>query len=105
VLGVNSAVAGEASDGGSAANDVILAVLIVMSVLINGISVAALQFGKGTRAKLLTGLLAMYRDNGVDQYYDPSLLTNYGKRYSLFTGVIVCLAVTGIVVPLVVRFL
>jgi len=45
----------------------------------------------------------MYRDNDVAQYYDSSLLTSYGKRYLLFTGVIVCLALTSIVVPLIIR--
>jgi hypothetical protein len=71
--------------------------------LVNGISIAALFFGRQTRNKLLNGLLAMYRDNDVDRYYDPSLLTNYGKRYLLFTGVIVSLALTAIAVPLIVR--
>ena len=45
----------------------------------------------------------MYRDNDVDKYYDTSLLANYGKRYSLFLGVILCLAVTAIVVPIILR--
>ena len=79
--------------------------MIAMSLLINGISVAALSLGRGTRGKLLSGLVTMYADNNVDQYYDRSLLTNYGKRYWLFTGVILCLAVTGIVIPLVIRLL
>jgi hypothetical protein len=107
ILGVNSAVAGEAAEADSreVANDVILGVLIAMSILINGISVVALRFGRGTRNKLLVGLMDMYRDNDVAQYYDPSLLTNYGRRYTLFTGVILCLAVTGLVVPLVIRLL
>lgn len=105
VLGVNSAVAGEAAEyNADASADVILVVLIVMSILINGICMAALYFGRETRNKLLSGLLSMYGDNEVDRYYDPSLLTNYGKRYWLFAGVILCLAVTSIVVPLVLRF-
>lgn len=103
VLGVNSAVAGEAADGGDVTSDTILGVLIVVSLIINTIAVAALSLGRGTRSKLLAGLLAMYRDNEVAQYYDPSLLTNYGRRYWLFTGVIVCLALTGIIVPLIIR--
>jgi hypothetical protein len=103
VLGVNSAVAGEAADGGDVTSDTILGVLIVVSLIINTIAVAALSLGRGTRNKLLEGLLAMYRDNEVAQYYDPSLLTNYGRRYWLFTGVIVCLGLTGIVVPLIIR--
>ncbi|MBN1935063.1 MAG: hypothetical protein JW934_10380 [Anaerolineae bacterium] len=109
VLGINSVVAGEASssyqESASIASDVVLGVFIAMSLLVNGIVVTALQLGRGTRNKLLAGLLKMYRDNGVDQYYDASLLTGYGKRYLLFTGVILCLAVTGIVVPLVIRLL
>ncbi len=47
----------------------------------------------------------MYRDNDVDKYYDSSLLTNYDRRYLLFTGIILCLAITAIVVPLVIRIL
>ncbi len=106
VLGINSAVADAGSSSrGSAANDVILAVLITMSLMINGISVTALYLGRGTRNRLLKGLLSMYRDNDVDRYYDTALLTNSGRRYWLFTGVIACLALTSIIVPLIIRLL
>jgi len=105
VLGINSAVASEAADGAEVSADVVLGVLMAMSVLINTISVLALISGRSTREKLLEGLLAMYRDNDVAQYYDESLLTNYWRRYWLFTGVILCLAATSIVVPLIVRVL
>jgi hypothetical protein len=105
VLGVNSAIASEASsEGANAANDLILGVFILMSLIVNGISITALFFGRQTRAKLLNGLLAMYRDNEVDRYYDMSLLGNYGKRYLLFMGVILALAATSLAVPLIVRF-
>jgi len=104
VLGINSAVAGEAaSANANPSNDLILAVFIIMSLLVNGIAVMALNYGKQSRNRLLGGLLAMYRDNDVAQYYDSSLLTSYGKRYLLFTGVIVCLALTSMVVPLIIR--
>ena len=104
VLGINSAVASEGADNGSStASDLILGVLIAMSLLVNAISIAALFFGRQTRNKLLSGLLAMYHDHDVERYYDPTLLTNYGKRYLLFTGVILSLALTGIAVPLIVR--
>ena len=100
VLGVNSAVAGEKG----MPEDLILVVLTLMVLVINAISIAALYFGRGTRNKLLKGLLSMYGDHDVDRYYDPSLLTNYNKRYTLFAGVILSLAVTAIVVPMIVRF-
>lgn len=106
VLGINSAVAGEAADQDtySAVNDVVLVVFIIMLIFVNSISVTALSVGKQTRYKLLNGLLAMYSDNDVEKYYDASLLTNYDKRYTLFTWVILCLAATAIIVPLIVRF-
>lgn len=106
VLGINSAVAGEAASSSSnASSDVILGVFIVMSLLVNGIAVTALNAGKRSREKLLHGLIAMYQDNDVSRYYDSSLIKGYGKRYMLFTGVVLCLALTGIVVPLIIRTL
>ena len=106
VLGINSGVAdAAASQRAGTSEDVILGVFIALSLLVNVIAITALVLGRGTRDKLLNGLLAMYRDNEVDRYYDSSLLTNYGKRYLLFGGVMICLAVTGIVVPLIIRVL
>lgn len=46
----------------------------------------------------------MYADNQVDKYYDRSLLAGYDTRYWLFGAVIIVLALTAIVVPLVIRF-
>lgn len=106
VLGVNSGVAGSATDQDtySAVSDVVLVVFVILLVFVNSISVTALTVGKQTRHKLLNGLLTMYSDNEVDKYYDTSLLTNYDKRYTLFTGVILCLAATAVIVPLIIRF-
>ena len=105
VLGINSAVAGSAaSNNANTSDDFVLIVIIVMAIIVNSIAITALYTGKNTRNKLLQGLLSMYRDNKVDKYYDSSLLSNYGKRYLLFTGVILCLAVISILIPLIVRF-
>ncbi len=104
VLAINSAIASEAvSENANPANDLILAVFIIMSILVNGISVFALQQGKKNRRKLIRGLLEMYKDNKVAKYYDKELLSSYEKRYLLFTAIILCLAVTGIAVPLIIR--
>ena len=105
VLAINFAVATEATAEGDAATyDIILAVFIAMTVLLNIVAVAALVLGRRTRRVLLAGLVAMYRDNDVDKYYDPSLMSNYGVRYLLFAGVVAALAITAIIVPLVIRF-
>ncbi len=105
VLGINSGVAVSATEDASTSNDLILAVFIGMTLLISIISIAALFFGRRTRSLLLHGLVTMYHDNDVDKYYDPSLLSSYGTRYLLFTGVIATLALTAILVPLIIRFL
>ncbi len=88
----------------TATYDVLLTVFIIMTVVLNIVAVAAIVLGRRNRRILLAGLVTMYRDNQVDKYYDPSLMSNYGVRYLLFTGVIATLAVTAIIVPLVIRF-
>ena len=105
VLGINSGVAiAAAEEGSSTSNDLILGVFIIMTLLLNIISVSALILGRRTRGLLLSGLVTMYSDNDVDKYYDSSLLSSYGTRYILFTGVIATLALTAIIVPLIIRF-
>jgi hypothetical protein len=106
VLAINSAVAGSAvSEHGKSSDDVILIVFIMMILVVNWVSVKALSSGKSTRNRLLNGLISMYKDNDVNKYYDPTILDNYGKRYSSFTIVILSIALTAIIVPLVIRFL
>ena len=45
-----------------------------------------------------------YKDQGVEGYYDPSLLGNYNTRYSLFILVVVFTGLIATVVPFVTRF-
>ena len=104
ILAINSGVAVAAAAEEVPTYDVILAVFIVMTAVLNIVALAALVFGRRTRRTLLHGLILMYRDNVVDKYYDPSLLSNYGVRYLLFATVIAALGTTAIVVPLIIRF-
>jgi len=104
VLAINSGIASNAvSENAKASDDFILAIFMLMTFVVNFISIKALATGKNTRGKLLQGLLLMYRDNQVDKYYDASLLSNYDKRYFSFTVVILSIAVTSVIVPLVIR--
>ena len=106
VLGINSGVADAASGrSGDTVNDIVLIVFITMTLLMNTIAISALNLGKRTRQMLLDGLVTMYRDNEVEKYYDPALMSNYNARYLLFSGVIGTLALTAIAVPLIIRFL
>jgi len=106
VLGINWGVASGMEEGERPPeNDWILALLIIGTLCINTFSVRALLTGRDTRGKLLAGLLAMYKDNQVDRYYDATLLDAYGARYKLFVAVLVILALISILVPLLERFL
>jgi len=71
--------------------------------VVNLVAILGLLKGKQTRFKLLTGLLKMYKDQGVQGYYDPSLLSNYDTRYNLFILAVVFTGLISIVVPFVVR--
>ncbi|HKJ27101.1 MAG TPA: hypothetical protein VJ965_05660 [Anaerolineales bacterium] len=107
VLGINSAVAGEASSSyneNTFSTDIIMVVFMVLVLLVNGISITGLAVGRSTRNKLLSGLVKMYSDHDVAAYYDTALLGNYNKRYALFTVVIGSLAATAVIVPLIIRF-
>ena len=104
VLGVSSGIsASAAEEGASVTSDLVLAVFILMTVLVNLIAMVALHLGRRTRRMLLDGLIGMYRDNHVEKYYDHALVSNYGTRYLLFGAVILTLGVTAIAVPLIVR--
>jgi len=106
VLGINSGVADAASGrSGDTVNDIVLIVFIIMTLLMNTIAISALNLGKRTRQMLLDGLVTMYRDNEVEKYYDPALMSNFNARYLLFSGIIGTLALTAIAVPLIIRFL
>jgi len=105
VLGINSGIASESQPSTRTESDILLVVFIFMTILVNAIAMIALSVGRGTRGKLQDGLIAMYRDNGVDQYYDTSLIKNYRTRYTLFGAVIFVLGLTAILVPLIIRLL
>jgi len=96
VLAINAGVAG-GSDGGSAT----LWILLAATFIINALAIRGLLAGRQTRNRLLDGLVALYRDEGIDKYYDPALSKIYGSRYLIFATVIAILGVIAIVVPLI----
>jgi hypothetical protein len=72
-------------------------------IVVNIVVLLGLSKGKETRSKLLNGLMKMYRDQGVEGYYDPSLLSGYNTRYNLFILVVVFMGLISIVVPFIIR--
>jgi len=96
-LAVNSGI----SQGKSASRTIIMLIFVSLTIVVNFVVIIGILKGKQTRSKLLSGLIKMYKDQGVDGYYDSSLLTNYNTRYNLFILVVVVLGLIAIVVPFI----
>jgi len=98
-LGVNSIVA-QGSDKDATAW-VVFFTFVCMVIVVSFVAEIGLLKGKQTRIKLIGGLLKMYKDQGVEGYYDESLLSNYALRYNLFLFVVVFTGLIALVVPTV----
>ena len=98
-LAVNSGIA----QGKSASRTIVMLIFVALTIVVNFVVIIGIFKGKQTRSNLLRGLIKMYKDQGVDGYYDSSLLTNYNTRYNLFILVVVFLGLTAIVVPFIAK--
>ena len=101
-LGINSGVASGHDDGST--KWIVFYTFIVLVIVVSFVAEVGLIKGKQNRDKLINGLLKMYKDNGVDGYYDPSLLNNYNTRYNLFLLVVLVSGIIAIVVPVLLTF-
>jgi len=98
-LGVNSAVASESDK--DMTTWIVFFAFVCLVIVVNFVVVIGLLRGKQTRIKLINGLLKMYKDQGVEGYYDVSLLSNYSTRYNLFLVTVVFTGLIAIIVPTV----
>jgi len=98
-LGVNSAVSAESDK--DMTTWIVFFTFVCLVIVVNFVVVIGLLKGKQTRIKLINGLLKMYKDQGVEGYYDPSILGNYSARYKLFLIVVIFTGLIAIVVPTV----
>lgn len=100
-LAINSAVAGGRDENGT--RTVVMLTFVLLTVVINFVAEVGLIRGRQTRAKLLSGLIKMYKDHGVESYYDASLLGDYKVRYNLFMLAVLCTGLVAIIIPFVIR--
>jgi hypothetical protein len=100
-LGVNSGMVEKSRTDSSVLFVMYLFVFLI--IVVNTVVIIGILKGKQTRQKLVDGLLKMYKDQGVDKYYDESLLNNYSVRYNLFIMVVISTGVIAMIVPFVVR--
>ncbi len=77
-------------------------VLLALVVVLNVVSVYALSKGKERRAKLTEGLLKMYQEEGMEKYYDPSVIKGYSARYTVFTIAVLAFGAIGLLIPLII---
>ncbi len=102
IMGVNSGIA--ASKGGGPENAIFYA-LVLLLLVVNLVVEVGLLKGRGTRKKLLEGILKMYKDQNVEGYYDPTLLGDYRLRYNLFMLVVLAFGLTALIIPFALRLL
>ena len=99
-LGINSAIA---SSNGGGNQTIVMFTFVSLIIVVNIVSEVGLLRGRQMRKKLLDGLLKMYKDQGVDGYYDSSLLSDYGIRYNLFMLTVLFTGLIAIIIPFIVR--
>jgi hypothetical protein len=100
-LAVNSGMSkGSRTDSASL---IVMYIFVCLILVVNIVVIIGLLKGKQSREKLLSGLISMYKDQGVDKYYDVSLLNNYNVRYNLFILVVVFTGIIATVVPFIIR--
>jgi hypothetical protein len=93
ILAINSAASGET---------VVIVTFSLLLIVLNLVVEFGLLRGREMRRKLLNGLLRMYSDQGVDVYYDPSLLGDYATRYNLFMFAVLCTGLVALILPLII---
>ena len=98
VLGINS---GIASGDPDATTIIIMLALVALLIVVNLIVEFGLIRSRQSRLKLLNGLIKMYKDQGVDKYYDQSLLSDYRTRYNLFMFGVLSIGVVALIIPFV----
>jgi hypothetical protein len=99
-LGINS---GIASSNGDDNSTIMMFTFVALLIVVNLVAEYGLIRGRQMRRKLLDGLLKMYKDQGVEGYYDPSLLGDYKTRYNLFMLAVLFTGLVAIIVPFIIR--
>jgi hypothetical protein len=78
---------------------VIMFCFVILTIVVCVVSEINLIRGRQASAKLINGLIEMYKDNEVDKYYNPSLLKFYRLRYNSFMVIILITGLISIIVP------
>ncbi|MBI2869022.1 MAG: hypothetical protein HYX96_04265 [Chloroflexi bacterium] len=99
-LGINSGIASGSSDG---TQTIVMFTFVALIIVVNIVAEIGLIRGRQMRRKLLAGLLKMYRDQGVEGYYDSSLIGDYAVRYNLFMLAVLFTGLVALIIPFILR--
>ena len=99
-LGIN---AGVAASGDSATTTIVMFTFVALILVVNFVAELGLIRGRLMRKKLLNGLLRMYKDQGVEGYYDASMVGDYATRYNLFMLAVLFTGIVAIIIPFIIR--
>jgi len=99
-LGINS---GLASSTGDTTQTIVMFTFVALIIVVNFVAEIGLIRGRQMRKKLLNGLLKMYKDQGVEGYYDSSLMGDYTLRYNLFMLTVLFTGLIAIIIPFIIR--
>lgn len=102
-LGVNSGIAASAEGDPSGTQSIVMFTFAALIIVINFVAEIGLIRGRQMRRKLLGGLLKMYKDQGVEGYYDPSIIGDYRVRYNLFIIAVLFTGLVALIIPFVIR--
>ncbi len=99
-LGINSGLASSREDN---TQTIVMFTFVALIIVVNFVAEIGLIRGRLMRKKLLDGLLKMYKDQGVEGYYDPSLMGDYSLRYNLFMLTVLFTGLVAIIIPFIIR--
>lgn len=99
-LGINSALASTRED---TTQTIVMFTFVALIIVVNFVAEIGLIRGRQMRKKLLNGLLKMYKDQGVEGYYDASLMGDYAIRYNLFMLTVLFTGLIAIIIPFIIR--
>jgi hypothetical protein len=99
VLGINSGL----SNSNDFTANIAMFSFAALVIVVNFVSEIGLIRGRQMRQKLIAGLLKMYKDQGVDGYYEASLISDYRTRYNLFMLAVLFTGVIALVIPFIIK--
>lgn len=99
-LGIN---AGVAAGGDDSTATIVMFTFVALIIVVNFVAELGLIRGRLMRKKLLNGLLKMYKDQGVEGYYDASMVGDYEMRYNLFMLAVLFTGIVAIFIPFIIR--